>query len=61
RATASLCHIRAIRSRFYDKKDFDMIMKYCSEEFNFELMMGEFYLKILRNSEADKRLILKGK
>ncbi|MBU4341212.1 MAG: hypothetical protein KKB24_02510 [Candidatus Altiarchaeota archaeon] len=41
--------IRAIRSRFYDKKDFDMIMKYCSEEFNFELMRGEFYLRVADN------------
>jgi len=23
-------------------------MKYCSEEFNFELMMGEFYMRVMR-------------
>ena len=33
-------------SRFYDKKQYDMIMKYCQEEFNFELMMGEFYMRV---------------
>jgi len=37
-------------SRFYDRKEYDMIMKYCKEEFNFELMMGKFYLRVLRNS-----------
>jgi len=33
-------------SRFYDRKEYDLIMKYCTEEFNFELMMGEFYLRV---------------
>jgi len=26
-----------------------MIMKYCSEEFNFELMMGEFYVRVMKS------------
>jgi len=41
-------------SRFYDKKDYDSIMKYCSEEFNFELMMGEFYLRVRGDSGEGK-------
>lgn len=31
-------------STFYDKKEFDKIMKYCKEEFNLEQMLGSFYL-----------------
>ncbi len=38
-------------SRFYDKKEFDKIMKYCGEEFNFEQMMDAFYLHILNLRE----------
>ena len=38
-------------SRFYDKKEFDKIMKYCEEEFNFEQMMDAFYLHILNSRE----------
>jgi len=34
-------------SRFYDRKEFDKIMTYCEEEFNFEQMMDAFYLFIL--------------
>ena len=50
--SATKCRgIRAIRSRFYDKKQYDMIMKYCSEEFNFELMMGEFYLRVMEGKK----------
>ncbi len=30
-------------SRFYDAKEYDKIMKYCTEEFNFEQMMTAFY------------------
>lgn len=41
-------------SEFFDKKEFDKIMKYCQEEFNFEQMLEHFYqhtLKILPKEE----------
>ncbi len=34
-------------SKFYDNCEYDKIMKYCTEEFNFEMMMDAFYLHIL--------------
>jgi len=33
-------------SRFYDAKKFDLIMKYCTEEFNLEQMLDSMYLHI---------------
>ena len=36
-------------SKFYDSKEFDKIIKYCKEEFNFEQMLDAFYLHILNN------------
>lgn len=41
-------------SRFYDKKDYDKIVKYCIEEFNFEQMLDAFYLYILKNVKNQK-------
>ena len=34
-------------SNFYDNKEYDKIIKYCEEEFNFEQMANAFYLHIL--------------
>lgn len=34
-------------SKFYDRGEYDKIIKYCKEEFNFEQMMDAFYLYIL--------------
>lgn len=36
-------------SQFYNKKEFEKIMKYCTEEFNFEQMLNAFYFYIRRN------------
>ncbi len=33
-------------SRFYDAKEFEKIMKYCTQEFNFEQMLNAFYLHV---------------
>jgi len=41
-------------SRFYDNKDYDKIMKYCNEEFNFEQMLNAFYLYIIDNMITKK-------
>jgi len=35
-------------SRFYDEGQYDKIIKYCTEEFNFEQMLEAFYLHILK-------------
>ncbi len=34
-------------SGFYDKKEYDKIIKYCTEEFNFEQLLDAFYLYAL--------------
>ena len=40
-------------SRFYDRNEFDKIMRYCEAEFNFEQMMNAFYLFISSNVTRD--------
>lgn len=35
-------------SRFYDKGEYEKIMKYCKEEFNFEQMLDAFYLHLIK-------------
>lgn len=45
-------------SRFYDAKQYDLIMKYCTEEFNFEQLLDAMYLHIrdvaLKNQQQGK-------
>ncbi|MCK4729799.1 MAG: hypothetical protein KAT28_00625 [Candidatus Aenigmarchaeota archaeon] len=36
-------------SQFYDDKEFNKIMKYCTEEFNFEQLLDAFYLYVKDN------------
>ena len=41
-------------SKFYDAKEFDKIMKYCEEEFNFEQLLDSFYLYVLERLPDSK-------
>ncbi len=36
-------------SRFYDAKQYNKLMEYCTQEFNFEQMLDCFYLHVIKN------------
>lgn len=36
-------------SKFYDAKEYDKIIKYCTKEFNFEQLLNAFYLHVIEN------------